>query len=131
MEDPSYSLQLKQTLTIKPLNFRIHAIPRSGKPKLLAMPSNTIRQTNEKVDISTPGPTEDSGRKPIYVLYGSNTGSCESFAQRIASDAAAHGESNIAYFPLQSLIVLTQDSTQLLELSTPLLATSPLVDLLS
>ncbi len=94
MEDPSYSLQLKQTLTIKPLNFRIHAIPRTGKPKLMAMPAKTLGQTNEKVDISTPSATEDGGRKPIYVLYGSNTGSCESFAQRVASDAAVHGEFN-------------------------------------
>ncbi len=65
MEDPSYTLQLKQTLTIKPLNFRIHAIPRTGKPKLLAMPSNTLRQTNEKIDISTPSATEDGGKKPM------------------------------------------------------------------
>ena len=31
------------------------------------------------------------GHNPLYVFYGSNTGTSESFAQRIASDAQAHG----------------------------------------
>lgn len=95
MEDPSYTLRLKQTLTVKPLDFRIRAIPRAGKPKLLAVPSNTLRQNNERLNVSTPGVAGDgSQKKPVYVLYGSNTGTCESFAQRLASDASSHGETS-------------------------------------
>ena len=40
MDDPSYELELRQTLTIKPRNFYIHAIPRKNKPRLLAIPSS-------------------------------------------------------------------------------------------
>ena len=31
------------------------------------------------------------GGQKMYVFYGSNTGTSESFAQRVASDAKAHG----------------------------------------
>ena len=37
--------------------------------------------------------TENASQlQQVYVLYGSNTGNSESFAQRIASDAPAHGK---------------------------------------
>ncbi|KAL4252643.1 Bifunctional cytochrome P450/NADPH--P450 reductase [Abortiporus biennis] len=92
LEDPSYSLQLKQTLTIKPDHFYVRAIPRSGKPKLLAVPSSTLRPGGEAANASTPkAPRPSEGSQRLYVLYGSNTGSCEAFAQRIATDAASHG----------------------------------------
>ena len=42
MDDPSYELQLKQTLTIKPHNFLIHAIPRKNKPRLLSVPPSSL-----------------------------------------------------------------------------------------
>jgi len=29
--------------------------------------------------------------KPLYAVYGGNTGSCEGFAQKLAGSAAAHG----------------------------------------
>ncbi|OBZ71165.1 hypothetical protein A0H81_08482 [Grifola frondosa] len=94
LEDPSYELALKQTLTIKPNNFFIHAIPRAGKPRLLAVPSSTLLQSEGGapagaakavvVDDGTP-------KQSLYVLYGSNTGSSEAFAQRIATDASSYG----------------------------------------
>ena len=94
MDDPSYELQLKQTLTIKPHNFFIHAIPRKNKPHLLAIPSSTLSPAGPA---AAEGPnvtlTENASQlQQVYVLYGSNTGNSESFAQRIASDAPAHGK---------------------------------------
>ncbi|KAI0075350.1 bifunctional P-450/NADPH-P450 reductase [Panus rudis PR-1116 ss-1] len=97
MQDPSYTLHLRQTLTIKPKDFYVHAIPRAGKPRLLATPSNylVVSHVNEgkghtnQVDTATSGGTVP--KQPLYVLYGSNTGSSESFAQRIATESAAHG----------------------------------------
>ncbi|KAI0785558.1 cytochrome P450 [Abortiporus biennis] len=92
MEDPSYSLQIKQTLTIKPTNFKIHAVPRAGKPKLLAIPSSSLlNNTHEEVKFKPASDPQGDNTQHIYVLYGSNTGSSEAFAQRIASDAASHG----------------------------------------
>ena len=94
MDDPTYTLQLKQTLTIKPKDFYIHAIPRKDKPRIIAAPSTVISQA---MGIPSSGASVLAGRnserpgQPLYVLYGSNTGSSEAFAQRIASDAASHG----------------------------------------
>ena len=95
MDDPTYTLQLKQTLTIKPKDFYIHAIPRKDKPRIIAAPSTVISQAmgipSSGGSLLASKNTERPGQ-PLYVLYGSNTGSSEAFAQRIASDAASHGE---------------------------------------
>ena len=93
MDDPSYDLQLKQTLTIKPNNFYIHAIPRSGKPALLATPSSGLLSSPDQGRQRNVSPKADEGMTPLYTLYGSNTGTCEAFAQRIASVAAGRGKS--------------------------------------
>ena len=93
MDDPSYELELKQALTIKLNNFYIHAIPRKNKPRLLAIPSSVLSPAGPA---AAQGPTstvvaDASKLQPMYILYGSNTGNSESFAQRLASDAPAHG----------------------------------------
>ena len=101
MDDPTYTLQLKQTLTIKPKDFYIHAIPRKDKPRIIAAPSTVISQA---MGIPSGGGSPLASRntekpgQPLYVLYGSNTGSSEAFAQRIASDAASHGEHKEPWF---------------------------------
>ena len=94
MVDPSYELELKQTLTIKPHNFFINALPRKNKPRLLAVPSSALSPAGPA---AAQGPSttvdKEAGKlQQMYVLYGSNTGNSESFAQRIASDASAHGK---------------------------------------
>lgn len=94
MEDPSYELAIKQTLTIKPLHFYIRAIPRAQASRLLAIPSSTLLQARDGPRDAPVKPAAAAGqdaKQPLYVLYGSNTGSCEAFAQRIASGAASHG----------------------------------------
>ena len=40
-----------------------------------------------------PRAAADGEATPLLVLYGSNTGSCESFAERIANEAASQGYS--------------------------------------
>ena len=88
--DPSYSLQLVQTLTLKPKNFTFHAIPRQGAPSFSVAAAASQPNTGAKPGKDIVGHATESG-KPIYVLYGSNTGSCESFAQDVASGAADKG----------------------------------------
>ena len=95
MVDPSYELELKQTLTIKPHNFLIHALPRKNAPRLFALPSARLHQEaseGRRAPSATVAPGA-AGLQPLYVLYGSNSGSSESFAQRVASDAAKYGKS--------------------------------------
>ena len=93
MHDPSYELELKQTLTIKPHNFFIHAVPRKGRTRLLATPSSALLSQDASTSHERDGSSVNGGdgSKPLYVLYGSNTGTSESFAQRLASAASAHG----------------------------------------
>ncbi|KAI0071730.1 bifunctional P-450/NADPH-P450 reductase [Panus rudis PR-1116 ss-1] len=95
MHDPSYNLRLRSTLTIKPDGFYIHAIPRAGRRRLLAIPSNYMvsSHANGSVGSITTSNADVAmgGTHPLYVLFGSNTGSAESFAQRIATEAVGHG----------------------------------------
>ncbi|KAI0754463.1 bifunctional P-450/NADPH-P450 reductase [Daedaleopsis nitida] len=95
LDDPAYELELKQTLTVKPHNFYIHAHPRKNKPRLLAIPSSTLLSSDAPGDRApSSGATvnaDGASLPPLYVLYGSNTGTSESFAQRLAAAAPAHG----------------------------------------
>jgi len=86
--DPeNYQFKIKQTLTIKPDEFRIGLIPREGRitfgfnPPQAVAPSSAARQS---VATRSDGP-------PLLVLYGSNLGSTEDLAYRIANEAAARG----------------------------------------
>jgi cytochrome P450 / NADPH-cytochrome P450 reductase len=90
--DPSYTLELKQTLTIKPKHLFVHALPRrSKKARLLATPSATSFSANKDLLRNT-GTAAAQNSHPMYVLYGSNTGTSQGFAQRIADNAAKYGE---------------------------------------
>ena len=98
LDDPSYELELKQSLTIKPAHFYVHATPRVAKPRLLATPSTSrflAHAPEGPVQASTGGSEASVGeaKQPLYVLYGSNTGTSESFAQRIANAANSYGMS--------------------------------------
>jgi cytochrome P450/NADPH-cytochrome P450 reductase len=90
-DDPSYELKVKETLTLKPDGFRVRARRRDGSPFRLrsAVPSAPQKALQPA---SAPGPTRAAGTlTPLLVLFGSNTGSGEAFAQRIGSDAPSHG----------------------------------------
>ncbi|TDL21939.1 cytochrome P450 oxidoreductase OrdA-like protein [Rickenella mellea] len=90
LEDPSYDLHVKQSLTIKPKDLKMRAVSRPGK---------TIGGLTMKNDTAPKALSEavqkEEGKKasghPLYVLYGGNSGTCESFAQRLTSGAGEHG----------------------------------------
>ena len=95
MEDPSYTVQLKQSLTIKPDGFYFYATPRASARSLVVGTKTASSQSQGKSDVHTPAEDtdKDEGKMPLHVLYGSNTGSSEAFAQRIASAASGRGKS--------------------------------------
>ncbi|MDQ0394926.1 bifunctional cytochrome P450/NADPH--P450 reductase [Labrys monachus] len=87
--DPGYKLEVAETLTLKPHGFRIHARRRSDvavRPRT-ATPSAPPR----KLAPRSPAQNSSEATTPLLVLYGSNTGSCRAFAERIAGEAAAQG----------------------------------------
>ena len=87
-DDPSYQLTVSETLTLKPKDFRIRVKPR-GTTSFAPRGALAPRQAApEKAATDVVAPQDAT---PLYVLFGSNTGSAESFAVRIGSDAAGQG----------------------------------------
>ncbi|KAJ3531287.1 hypothetical protein NM208_g8947 [Fusarium decemcellulare] len=95
MDDPNYQLKIKETLTIKPDHFNMRATLRHGMTPTeleytLAGKGGSSQKTSSIKTSSTPG-VQTSNGKPIAIYYGSNSGTCEALAQRLASDAQGHG----------------------------------------
>jgi cytochrome P450/NADPH-cytochrome P450 reductase len=93
LADPSaYSLTFNFTLTIKSI-INIRAVPRKGRHVIHPVASSALRRAREGLTPAAKAAVPDAagGRQPLYVLYGSNTGSCESFSQRIANAAPTYG----------------------------------------
>lgn len=89
LDDPSYQLKIHETLTIKPEDLRIRARARRSTDTLLR---GKAPSTPQKVLApSKPATPLSADATRLLVLYGSNTGSSEAFAGRIAGDAAGHG----------------------------------------
>ncbi|KAF2809760.1 cytochrome P450 [Mytilinidion resinicola] len=102
MDDPSYELQIKSTLTIKPKDFYMRASLRPGitptslQQSLSALLGETkvgeLQEAHESKE-----PKQDGNCKKLTILYGSNTGTCQALAQRLTSDARQHGyEASVA-----------------------------------
>ncbi|KAL5629572.1 hypothetical protein BROUX41_001178 [Berkeleyomyces rouxiae] len=102
MDDPSYMLQLQHSLTVKPKDFHMRAILRHGMnatelEKRLHNRGGASTQAAASTGRATPGKTAAAGissgvrGKPISIFYGSNSGTCEAMAHRLAADAASHG----------------------------------------
>jgi cytochrome P450 / NADPH-cytochrome P450 reductase len=103
MDDPKYHLEIKQTLTIKPKDLYIRAVLRDGitptslEHRLSGSTSTTTAIAKHPMRIAA-APSESAPvakGKPLSIYYGSNSGTCESLAQRLASDASRHGFSAV------------------------------------
>jgi cytochrome P450 / NADPH-cytochrome P450 reductase len=94
MDDPSYQLQIRQTLTIKPDNFYIRATLREGinpvqlERKMYA--GLEVEDSHKKAQAASIKAPKEGG-KPMLVLYGSNSGTCEGLAQSLGSAAGNRG----------------------------------------
>lgn len=104
MDNPSYDLSIKQTLTIKPKDFHMRATLRHGmEPTQLGMilsssstsggvpPEGSGAGSRDRKAKATAA--ETAQMKPMHILFGSNTGTCEAFARRLADDAIGYGYS--------------------------------------
>lgn len=110
LDDPDYQLQYKQTLTIKPKGFHMRASPRNGMNVTelshrlgggsSAVLSNGVAKGVSNLSKKANKPQRQG--KPLSIYYGSNTGTCEALAQRLAADASLHGYSATAVNPLDA-----------------------------
>ncbi|RGP76777.1 bifunctional p-450:nadph-p450 reductase [Fusarium longipes] len=102
--DPNYELQIKQNLTIKPDNFFFNSTLRHGmtptelEGQLAGKGAASSIASHTKNPASTGVKT--SNGKPMAIYYGSNSGTCEALANRLASDATSHGFSASIVGPL-------------------------------
>jgi cytochrome P450 / NADPH-cytochrome P450 reductase len=112
--DPSYRLEIHETLTIKPAGFFIHVRRR---------PIRIVdgAAAAEAVTVERPAAVSaahSANGIPICVLYGSNAESSEAFAQRIANDARQRGytstlatlDSAAGHLPTEGAVVVVTAS---------------------
>ncbi|EXJ56269.1 uncharacterized protein A1O5_12725 [Cladophialophora psammophila CBS 110553] len=93
-DDPSYQLQIRQTLTIKPDNLFLRATLREGiDPVKLErkMYAGLESEDAHEKERSALAKKVGAAGKPMLILYGSNSGTCEGLAQGFASSAGNRG----------------------------------------
>jgi cytochrome P450/NADPH-cytochrome P450 reductase len=88
-DDPAYELKVKETLTLKPDGFFVRVKRRGTAPfrRRSAVPT----APHKPLESAHATPRTDGPLTPLLVLFGSNAGSAQSFAQRIVGDAATQG----------------------------------------
>lgn len=98
LDDPSYTLTLQQTLTLKPKDFFMRAVLRHGltatKLEHRLSGAGVADSSLEGSVASLPdkhSAHKDKASKPLSIYYGSNSGTCEALARRLATDAPRHG----------------------------------------
>ena len=86
MEDPSYQLQIKQSLTIKPKGFRMRAYLRNHMSPTTLERALASASISEHAGEKKAQPTKKKAPqgKPMAIYYGSNTGTCEAILLRCA-----------------------------------------------
>ncbi len=86
-----YQMQLKETLTIKPDGFKIKVRPRSEKERGAYTGSATVIAVAPGVAAAPRARTRPGHNTPLLVLYGSNLGTAEELATRVADLAEVNG----------------------------------------
>ncbi len=89
-EHPGYELQIKETLTLKPDNFKI----RIAKRRFIERDGPTLvsKVTQHLPKESSPGLISvQQNLIPFLVLFGSNSGSSEAFARTLSAEASTRG----------------------------------------
>jgi cytochrome P450/NADPH-cytochrome P450 reductase len=123
-DDPSYQLQIKQTLTIKPKDFFMHATLRENVDpvyleKRLHFDTSAEGKLSEKDRrISNAAALSGKPKKPMTILYGSNAGTCEALAQNLARVASGRGfhaevetlDSAVGHIPKGEPVILISSS---------------------
>ncbi|KAH7182362.1 putative P450 monooxygenase [Fusarium flagelliforme] len=90
--NPSYQLEIKTALTIKPEEFYMKARLRheSFLDHAGALASGPVSEGKVRErEVSGAEPTENL--KPMQIFFGSNTGTCEAVANALAASAQRHG----------------------------------------
>ncbi|KAJ9614968.1 hypothetical protein H2200_001042 [Cladophialophora chaetospira] len=90
-DDPNYKPIIKQALTIKPDELYIRVTPRKSMDATAMDSVLHNKAVKEARNDRTSRPSQSDQGKTVTILYGSNTGTCQAFAQRLATDASGRG----------------------------------------
>ncbi|MDX6380646.1 MAG: cytochrome / NADPH-cytochrome reductase, partial [Rubrobacteraceae bacterium] len=88
IDHTNYQLKIKQTLTVKPADFRIKVRPRTTRSAMVVAPPPIREQPEPEL---APAATVVQQNTPLLVLYGSNLGTTEGIAHQIADDGRTQG----------------------------------------
>lgn len=94
LDDPNYEMKVVQTLTLKPKDFYMRASLREGiTPTILLQRLSGDRATGGQHKDGVPKAVDAmaTGEYALSILYGSNTGTCQALAQRLAGQCAQRG----------------------------------------
>lgn len=94
LDDPNYEMKVVQTLTLKPKDFYMRASLREGiTPTILLQRLSGDRATGGQHKDGVPKAVDAvaTGDYALSILYGSNTGTCQALAQRLAGQCAQRG----------------------------------------
>ena len=130
LDDPSYALHMKFSLTIKPNDLYIRASLRGGldatgvERAMNAPPSDGNQKAKAQIPKNLPPSSDESDAQKITILYGSNTGPCETLSQKLFADCATHRfqadvTAPLALFQLTGPLLLSLLSTKDSLLITP------------
>src|SRR5574337_671827 len=89
----NYRLETKQALTSKPDKFIIRVRPRAGRAGVgfFAAPQSAAAPASQIAAPTPSGPAPGAHATPLLVLFGSNLGTAEGLAHRIADEARSRG----------------------------------------
>ncbi len=124
LDDPTYKLRIKQTLTVKPKDLYLRAALREGVDptkldRALHSSADNVRSLDNALQVKGSANTiTQSPANSMTILVGSNTGTCQAFAQRLASDASVRGfaahvtdmNSGMVRLPRKSPVILITSS---------------------
>lgn len=87
-----YQFKIKETLTLKPDNFKIKIKKRTDADRtIITQPQPSVQQVTLSAPKVTPKPEVPQHGTPLLILFGSNMGTAEDLANRIVEDGNAYG----------------------------------------
>jgi cytochrome P450/NADPH-cytochrome P450 reductase len=92
--DPLYQLRHKQRIALQPDGFKITATLRTEKdtssPSTVSSSASPEASSSSKPESPSPESPNPEPPKPIYILWGGQNGTCETYAQTLSQWAPAY-----------------------------------------
>ncbi len=86
-----YQLDIKQSLTLKPNDFKIGVQKRGVNLQPTTLHAQGAQDTKEKKQEQKQTEIMGANKLPLLVLYGSDTGTAKGIAEELAEEASIHG----------------------------------------